>query len=312
MHLLRHVAGRLVQIVPTVVLVAVLMFGLLRLLPGDPAVVLLGDRATDAAIARMHAEMGFDRPLVVQFFTWLGQLAQGNFGESISMRTSVGNLIVQRLPNTLMLTTMSTVIALALAVPLAFVAALNEDGWADTVIRLACQLGLSMPVFYLGLILMIVLAAGLGWFPVGGIGGGFVENIYYLFLPAVTLALSFAAILMRNLRDSLIGVLNAEFVQFATAKGLRRRLVLGRHVLRNALVSTVTLLGLHIGTLVGGAVVTETVFAIPGIGRLMVDSIFARDYAVVQGLTIVLAVMVSVTFLAVDTVQAMLDPRVDA
>jgi peptide/nickel transport system permease protein len=312
MHLLRHVAGRLVQIVPTVVLVAVLMFALLRLLPGDPAVVLLGDRATDASIARMHAEMGFDKPLPVQFLSWLGQLAQGNFGESITMRTSVGHLIVQRLPNTLMLTGMSTIIALLLAVPLAFVAALNEDGWADTVIRLACQLGLSMPVFYLGLILMITLAAGLGWFPVGGIGGGFVENIYYLFLPAVTLALSFAAILMRNLRDALIGVLGAEFVQFATAKGLRRRLVLGRHVLRNALVSTVTLLGLHIGTLVGGAIVTETVFAIPGIGRLMVDSIFARDYAVVQGLTIVLAVMVSLTFLIVDTIQAMLDPRVDA
>lgn len=312
MHVLTHVASRLLQIVPTVAMVAVLMFGLLRLLPGDPAVMLLGDRATEASIARMHKEMGLDQPVVVQFATYLGNVARGRFGESVTLKVPVSRLIVERLPNTLMLTAMSTVIALALAVPLAFLAALREGGWADAVIRMACQLGLSMPVFYLGLILLIGLAAGLGWFPVGGVGDGFWENLYYLFLPSVTLALSFAAILMRNLRDALIGVLGAEFVQFATAKGLPRRLVLGRHVLRNALVSTVTLLGLHIGTLVGGAVVTESVFAIPGIGRLMVDSIFARDYAVVQGLTIVLAALVSVTFLVVDTIQAMLDPRVDA
>jgi peptide/nickel transport system permease protein len=312
MHALGHAGSRLLQIIPTVILVAVLMFGLLRLLPGDPAVVLLGDRATEVSIARMRKEMGLDQPVAVQFLTYLGNIARGSFGDSVTLRVPVSRLIVERLPHTLMLTAMATVIALVLAVPLAFAAALREGGVVDGCIRVFCQVGLSMPVFYLGLILLITLAAGLGWFPVGGIGEGFWENLYYLFLPAVTLALSFAAILMRNLRDALIGVLGAEFVQFATAKGLRRSLVLGRHVLRNALVSTVTLLGLHIGTLVGGAVVTESVFAIPGIGRLMVDSIFARDYAVVQGLTIVLAVLVSVTFLVVDTVQAMLDPRVEA
>jgi peptide/nickel transport system permease protein len=161
-------------------------------------------------------------------------------------------------------------------------------------------------------VLLINLAAGLRWFPVGGIGANAYENLYYLFLPALTLALSLAAILLRNLRESLIQVLQAEYVEFANAKGLPPRLILRRHVLRNAWVSTVTLLGLHIGTLVGGAVITETVFAIPGIGRLMIDSIFARDYAVVQGLTMVLAIMVSVVFLALDTVQAMLDPRVAA
>ena len=218
-------------------------------------------------------------------------------------------LIVERMPITLMLTAMAAVLALLIAVPLAFVAALREGGIVDVTIRMVGQVGLSMPVFYLGLILLITLAAGLGWFPVGGIGAGFVENLYYLFLPALTLALSLAMVLMRNLRDALIEVLHAEFVQFATAKGLRRRVVLGRHVLRNALVSTVTLMGLQIGSLVGGAVITESVFAIPGIGRLMIDSIFARDYAVVQGLTIVLSVLVSVVFLLVDAVQAALDPR---
>ena len=182
----------------------------------------------------------------------------------------------------------------------------------DAVIRMVSQVSLPMPVLYIGLILLITLAAGLRWFPVGGIGSGFFEGLYYFFLPALTLALSLSAILLRNLREALIEVLNAEYVSVATAKGLMRRTVLGRHVLRNAWISTITLLGLHIGGLVGGAVITETVFAIPGVGRLMIDSIFARDYAVVQALTMVLAVMVSVVFLAVDALQAALDPRVVA
>jgi peptide/nickel transport system permease protein len=205
---------------------------------------------------------------------------------------------------------MAAVLAIVIAFPLAFIGALRPGGVADIAIRVVSQISLSMPVFYIGLILLITLAAGLGWFPVGGIGDGFFQDLYYLLLPALTLALSLAAILLRNLRESLIEVLHAEYVTFATAKGLPRRLVLGRHVLRNAAISTVTLLGLQIGSLVGGAVITETVFAIPGVGRLMVDSIFSRDYAVVQGLTMVLAVLVSAVFLAVDAFQALLDPRV--
>jgi peptide/nickel transport system permease protein len=167
-----------------------------------------------------------------------------------------------------------------------------------------------MPVFYLGLILLTVFGARLGWFPVGGYGEGFADHLYHLFLPALTLALSLAAILMRNLRSAIIGVVDAEYVQFARSKGIAPRLVLMRHVLRNALISTVTLFGLSIGTLLGGAVITETVFAIPGAGRLMVDSIYGRDYPVVQGMTIGLAVLVSLTFLATDLFQAWLDPRV--
>jgi peptide/nickel transport system permease protein len=309
MDMLMRIAQRLLQIVPTVALVAVLMFVLMRLLPGDPAIQLLGDRATDANIARLRQELGFDRSVAVQFWTYLVHVATLRLGDSITLHAPVTQLIVERLPITLMLTAMAAVLALLIAVPLAFIAALREGGIVDITIRMVGQVGLSMPVFYLGLILLITLAAGLGWFPVGGIGGGFVENLYYLILPALTLALSLAMVLMRNLRDALIEVLHAEFVQFATSKGLRRRVVLGRHVLRNAMVSTVTLMGLQIGSLVGGAVITESVFGIPGIGRLMIDSIFARDYAVVQGLTIVLSVLVSVVFLLVDAVQAALDPR---
>ena len=312
MHLLGALGRRLVQVAATVVLVALLVFGLMRLLPGDPAATLLGDRASDAAIRSLHHELGLDRSVAVQFWEFLRHAVTFDLGDSITLRVPVAQLIRDGLPITLTLTGMAVVMAVLVAVPLAFVSALWQGGWADMLIRMASQACLSMPVFYIGLVLLITLAAGLHWFPVGGIGNGFWQNLYYLFLPALTLAVSLSAVLLRNLRQSLIEALQADYVSFATAKGLRRRVVLGRHVLRNAGISTVTLLGLQIGTLVGGAVITETVFAIPGLGRLTVDGIFARDYAVVQGLTMVLAVLVSVVFLAVDAVQALLDPRAGA
>ena len=310
MYLFAILGRRVLQIMATVLLVAVLVFALMHLLPGDPAEVMLGDRGSTAAIAQLHHDLGLDRSIPVQFWEFLKRIVTLNLGESVTMRIPVTLLIADRLPITVLLTGMAAFLALLTAVPLALLAALRQDGWADVAIRGLSQLSLSMPVFYIGLILMITLAAGLRWFPVGGIGSGFVQDLYYLFLPALTLALSLSAILLRNLRSSLIEVLHAEFVSFATAKGLRRRVVLGRHVLRNASISMVTLLGLNISSLVGGAVITETVFGIPGVGRLMIDSIFSRDYAVVQGLTMVLCVLVSVVFLAVDAVQALLDPRI--
>ncbi len=309
MALFAVIGRRLGQIVATVVLVALLVFGLMRLLPGDPALMLLGDRASDASIAQMHHDLGLDRSVGVQFYEFLLHTVTLQLGDSITLRVPVSQLVRDGLPITLMLTGMAAFLALLIAVPLAFVSALHPRSWMDVAIRAVAQVSLSMPVFYIGLVLLIGLAAGLHWFPVGGIGTGFWQDLYYLFLPAMTLALSLSAVLLRNLRQSLIEALGAEYVSFATAKGLPRRLVLGRHVLRNAWVSTVTLLGLNIGSLVGGAVITETVFAIPGLGRLTIDSIFARDYPVVQGLTMVLAIMVSVVFLLVDTVQALLDPR---
>ncbi len=309
MSLLTILARRLLQVAATVILVALLIFGLMRLLPGDPALMLLGDKASDATIAQMHHDLGLDRSIGVQFYEFLVHSVTFQMGDSITLRVPVATLVREGLPITLMLTAMAALLALLIAVPLAFVSALNPGRWMDVAIRAFSQVSLSMPVFYIGLVLLITLAAGLHWFPVGGIGSGFWDDLYYLFLPALTLALSLSAVLLRNLRQSLIEALSADYVGFATAKGLPRRLVLGRHVLRNAWVSTVTLLGLNIGSLVGGAVITETVFAIPGLGRLTIDSIFARDYPVVQGLTMVLAIMVSVVFLLVDTVQVLLDPR---
>jgi len=304
------VAARLLQIVPTFLAIGAVVFVLARLLPGDPVSAMLGDRATEEAVARLRSQMGLDQPLWTQFLLFAGRMLHGDLGTSIALRVPVTAVIAERLPATLMLTALATVLAVGIAVPLAFVAATQAGRWPDYLIRAAFQVGLSSPIFYVGLLLLTAFAAGLRWFPVGGYGDGVAGHLYHLLLPALTLALSFSAVIMRNLRAAILEVLQAEFVDFARSKGLSRRVVLARHVLRNALLSTVTLVGLQVGALLGGAVITESVFAVPGVGRLMVDSIFARDYPVIQALTLVLAVIVSLAFLVTDLVQMWLDPRV--
>ncbi len=310
MPLFSFIIRRVLQMIPTVIFILIVTFALVRLLPGDPASAMLGDRAIDADVERINRQLGLDQPVPIQFFYYVERILSGDLGNSIGLKVSVMSLILQRLPVTLMLTVMSALIALVLAVPLAFVAALKRERLPDSIIRGTFQVGLSMPVFYVGIVLLTVFSAQLKIFPVGGYGDTFGDRIYHLFLPALTLALSFAAVLMRNLRSSIIGVMNAEYVDFARAKGLRSRVILMRHILRNALISTVTLFGLQTGTLFGGAVITETVFAVPGAGRLLIESIYGRDYPVLQGLTIALAILVSLTFLVTDIVQAWLDPRI--
>src|SRR5262245_57802636 len=309
---LRYVVLRLLQIIPTFILIMVVMFVLVRLLPGDPTSALLGERATDEAVTRINAQLGLDKPILVQFAIFLENFFRGDLGDSIVNKTSVIGLVLNRLPVTLFLTALASLLSVAMAVPLAFAAALRHGTAVDSVIRTGFQVGLSTPVFYLGILLLTLFAAHLHWFPVGGYGETLWDKLYHLFLPALTLALSLSAVLMRNLRNSVVEVLEAEYVDFARAKGLKARVVLGKHVLRNAVIPTVTLLGLNIGTLLGGAVITETVFAVPGAGRLMIDAIFGRDYPVILGLTMALAVLVSLVFLVTDLVQAALDPRVGA
>ena len=310
MNRLAYIAGRLAQIIPTLLAIGVIVFMLTRFLPGGPIAALLGDKASDEAIARITAQYGFDQPISVQFVKFINLALHGNLGDSIALRLPVMRLIADRLPVTLALTGLAGLLALGMAVPLAFIAALNQNRWPDLAIRGVFQIGLSSPIFYVGLLLLTVLAAGLRWFPVGGFGDTLGDQIYHLLLPALTLALSLSAIIMRNLRASIISVLGADFVAFARAKGLPAHLIFRRHVLRNALIATVTIVGLHVGELLGGAVITETVFAVPGVGRLMVDSIFARDYPLIQALTLVLAVLVSLAFLVTDLVQMALDPRI--
>lgn len=310
---LRYIALRLLQIIPTFLLIMVVVFVLVRLLPGDPTSALLGERATDEAVERINRQLGLDRPIIVQFGFFLERLIiDGDLGESIVLKTSVIGLIFDRLPVTLLLTALAGLLALLMAVPLAFVAALRHGGLVDNGIRAGFQVGLSTPVFYLGLLLLTLFAARLHWFPVGGYGATLGDKLYHLFLPALTLALSLSAVIMRNLRNSIVEVLEAEYVDFARAKGLKPRVVLGKHVLRNAIISTVVLFGLNIGTLLSGAVITESVFAVPGAGRLMIDSIYGRDYPVILGLTLALALLVSLVFLLTDLIHAAIDPRVSA
>ncbi|OCO99119.1 MULTISPECIES: ABC transporter permease [unclassified Ensifer] len=306
---LSYLVARLLQIIPTFLLVMIFIFLLVRLLPGDPAIAMAEAKATDAQLEQIRHNLGLDQPLPVQFLVFVKNTLTGDLGRSIMLKAPVTDIILSRLPTTIFLALYSVVLAVLLAGPLAFLAASRVNSPVDVAIRGVFQVGLSMPVFYIGLVLLTVLAAQLRWFPVGGYGKTFLANLYHLILPALSVALYTSAIILRNLRASLIEVLDADYVQFARAKGLSPRIIMTRHVLRNALVSTVTLLGLSIGNLMSGTLVTETVFAIPGVGRLMLEAIFARDYPLIQGLTLTFAVLVSVVFLLTDVVQSWLDPR---
>ena len=305
-----YVLRRVLQTVPTLLFILVATFVLVRLLPGDPLSAIAGDRVTDAEVARARAAYGLDQPLVTQFLLYVRHVLTGDLGRSIVVQAPVARLVAERLPATLLLSAMAVTIGVGLAVPLAFAAALRRGRGADLAIRAGAQVGLSMPVFYVGLVLLTAFAAQLRWFPVGGYGDSFGDRVYHLFLPALTLGASLAAVVMRSLRAAIVEVLGAEYVDFARAKGLATRVILLRHVLRNASISTLALLGPTVGTLLGGAVITESVFAIPGVGRLMIDSIYGRDYPVIQGLTLALAVTVSLVFLLTDLLQAALDPRI--
>ncbi|MFZ4835476.1 ABC transporter permease [Rouxiella sp. Mn2063] len=304
-----YILKRILLIIPTLLVILVVTFTLVRLLPGDPASAMIGDRATTADVTRINAQLGLNKPLLVQFYDFVRQVASGNLGTSYSSHAPVTQVIAERLPVTLLLTAMAGVMALLMAIPLAFISALKRNSVADVAIRGTSQVTLSMPTFYIGLVLLTLLSAKLHWFPVGGYGDTFGQKLYHLFLPALTLAVSITSILINSLRNSIIAVLDAEYITFARAKGLNSRVILLRHVLRNSLIPMLTLFALNMGTTIGSAVITETVFAVPGIARLMVDSIFSRDYPMVQGLVIVLSVLVSLIFLITDIVQVMIDPR---
>lgn len=304
-----YILKRILLIVPTLLVILVVTFTIVRLLPGDPASAMIGDRATDADVARINKELGLDQPLPVQFVYFVRQVATGNLGNSYAMHAPVTSVIAERLPVTLLLTGMAAFFSIIMAIPLAFISALKRNSATDISIRGASQITLSMPSFYIGLVLLTVFAAQLHWFPVGGYGDSFGQRIYHLFLPAITLAVSITSVLIGSLRNSIIAVLDAEYITFARAKGLSTRVILMRHVLRNSLIPMLSLFALNIGTTIGSAVITETVFAVPGIARLMVDSIFSRDYPMIQGLVIVLSVLVSLIFLITDIVQVMIDPR---
>jgi peptide/nickel transport system permease protein len=305
------VLRRLAALVPTVLGVTILVFFLIHLVPGDPARTILGNQATPARIALVRHEFGLDRPLPVQYEKFMGRLAHGNLGTSLFYNVGAGHLVVSRLPVTLWLIGFGTLLSLVIAVPLAALAATRRDTVVDHVVRAVPLVGLGFPAFWVGTMLTLLFALNLGRaFPVGGYGSGFFGHVHSMFLPALTVALGIAPILVRSLRASLLEVFESEYVTTARAKGISERRVLVRHALRNAIVSTVSVLGVNVAYLVGGTLIVEQVFAVGGAGQLMIDSINARDFPVVQAVTLVFAVMVVLVYLLTDVIHALLDPRV--
>jgi peptide/nickel transport system permease protein len=290
--------------------VTIVIFSMVHFLPGDPATILLGERATTQNVALLREQLGLNRSLPEQYWLFVSGLVQGQLGTSLAFRQPVRDMVLSRVPISIGL----AVYAMALAAVVTFIfgllAAVNKGRWVDQVIRVVFLFILTTPNFWFGILLILVLALRLKWFPVAGFGATFQEHIWYLFLPALTLSLQLSAVLIRNLRSQVIYTGRSDFVRTARAKGLPERVVLVRHVLRNALLSTVTIFGLQFGFLVGGALVIETVFAVPGIGQLLFTSITSRDYPVVQAITIVSAVLVIIVNLFVDLSYSFLDPRV--
>lgn len=313
--MLHYFGKRIALSLPTLLLVALLVFVLLRLIPGDPAEVLLGEAADPAARALLHQQLGLDQPLAWQFLLWLGRAAHGDLGNSISTGEPVTHLIGQRFELTAVVVLVAVAAATLIAVCAGLLAAWRRDSALDLAVVIAATVVLAIPGFWLGLLLILLFGLKLGWLPVVGyvpFSEDAGQAALYLVLPILTLTITESGVLMRMMRASALDVLRMDYVTHARAKGLSEAVVLLRHVFPNAFAPTLTLVGLTLGHLLGGIAVIETVFTLPGLGRLMVDSILARDYPVVQGCLLFTGLVYVVVNLLVDLCYPLLDPRVTA
>ena len=306
----RYLIRRLLQLIPVLIGITVIAFLLLHLVPGDPARTLLGVRATPARVAALDREWGLNLPLPVQYVDYVRRLLQGNLGTSIFYQAPVSQLVASALPVTLGMLAMGTVFGIALAVPLAVLAATHAGRPTDHVIRAVPLIGLGMPPFWVGFILLLVFALTLSLFPVGGWGDTLPQHLISLVLPALTVAAVMTPILVRSMRASLVEVLRSDFVTAARARGLSMWRVLFRHALRNTLIPAVSVLAVNLGYLLGGTVIIENVFGLPGVGNLLLTGIFERDFDVVQSVTLIYALLVVIINIAADLAYARLDPRV--
>jgi len=311
--MLDYLLRRLAATLPAVAVVAVLIFLLLRITPGDPAAILAGDAASPEQIARIRENLGLNEPLVVQFFLWLKQILSGDLGESFYFKIRVADLIAQRLEPTLSLALLTIVVAVMVSVPLGTLAAWRFGGWLDRSLMGFSVMGFSVPVFVLAYILIWLLSVKLGWFPVQGFKrlsegvGGF---LYHLILPSITLSVIYIALIARVTRAAVLESLGEDYIRTARAKGLRESQVLMRHALANAAIPIVTVIGIGIALLIGGVVVTESVYAIPGLGRLTVDAVLARDFPTIQGLILFFSLIYVLVNLLVDLSYIVFDPRI--
>ena len=301
---------RLLHTVPVIVGITLASFVLIHLVPGDPIRIMLGGKATKEHVAEVSHTLKLDRPLPVQYLTFVGGATHGDLGESIIQRRPVSGIVSERIGPSIFLLIYATLIGVVLALPLGILSALRHNRPLDHAIRLLTLVAFAMPSFWLALILIRTFSLDLGIFPVSGYGTGFVGHVRNLTLPALTIGLFLTSMLVRSLRSSLIDVFSEEYVEAARARGLSESRVVLRHSLRNALIATLTVLAVNLGFLIGGAVVIEKVFDIPGLGQLLVDSIFTRDFPVLQGLTLVFGLLVIAINLLSDLAYAVIDPRV--
>ena len=313
--MLNFVFRRLLVAIPTLLIVSMFVFLLLKLLPGDPALALAGEERDPQVIEVIRVKYGLDQPLPVQYVRWLGGVLQGDFGVSIRTRLPIGRMIAEKLPVTLQLSLQAMIIALLIGIPAGVLAAFKRGTPVDYLVSMLGLGGLSIPSFWLGIMLILLFAVSLGWLPSGGYVGFFespLDNLRYTFLPSLVLGTAAAAIVMRHTRSSMIATLQQDYIRTARAKGLSEYVVATRHALRNGLIPVVTTATLHLGELLSGAVLTEQVFGIPGFGKMIVDGVFSRDYAVVQAVVLCAAVMFLLMSLIADIAYVILSPRLRA
>lgn len=312
--MLAYTFKRLLALIPTLFAASVLIFLFVHLIPGDPAAILLGDTATPEEIAELTHAMGLDRSLFTQYFLWLGNVLQGDFGTSIFFRIPVLSVIADGAETSILLASMTMIWIMLIGIPIGILAATRHGSWIDQIASGGAMLFASIPTFWLGLYLILIFAVGLGWFPSSGFPSIFDDgglwNIRYLLLPSLTLAAPNAALIIRLVRASMLDVQREDHVRTARAKGLHPTKVAIRHVFRNAMISVAAAFGFTFAALISEAVVTETVFSLPGIGRLVVQSILRRDYPVIQGVILVIVCLYMIINLLVDLTYARLDPRV--
>lgn len=310
MDVINYIIKRILQMIPVFIIVTIVIFFMIRMIPGDPAAVMLGSKASPEAIASMREKMGLNEPMWTQFLIFLKDLFHFDLGTSVKYNQSVSSLVASRFLVTAALTAVSTVFSVIISFVLGYVGGMKKDKWQDQIIRFASLFGLSAPTFWIGLLLLTVFAVNLHLFPVSGWGDTLPDHIRGLILPGITQALGVSAVMIRNLRNNVIEIKGSDYVEFAKSKGLKNSVISSRHILRNALIPTTTLLALKIAYMLGGSVVIESVFSLPGLGVLLVNSINARDYAVVQGVVLTFVIMVMVINLLTDIIYSILDPRV--
>jgi peptide/nickel transport system permease protein len=309
--LLRYVVGRVLQIIPLLIGVSMVVFLLIRLIPGNPAVSMLGGRATPQLLQAARAQLHLNEPIWRQYYDYVVGWLHGQFGVSFFYGSSVWSLTLPRIPVTVELIAYAALLGLLITLPLATLAATYRGRLADQLIRLAFTTMLGIPAFWLGLLLALYLGVRLRLFPIAGNGSGVIGTIYHLTLPALTIAVSMSPLLVRALRSSLIEVLGSDYVMTARAAGLRRRFLVWNYMLRNSLLPLITVLSINVGFLIGGTIIVEQVFAIPGLGSLLIGSISTRDYAIIQLITLILAGFVLLTNLLTDIAYVILDPRIE-